>query len=347
MVHDTPAQDDEAELAQAWADLALATKLYRVETKSDPVEEWRIRHGPFRGAAVGHVCTANCTLVSVCPDMFGCEETGATHLCGISDCKSAVLAATGFFVCALTGRELSVVRMHAWSGAIGADIETNGDTVAAIARVSFKPKRTPTARRRLASSNEVIRSVLSGLFWNPEYGNITRGMRKSANSRWRREAQQYIQDQRANGRLPSMCVVEDISQRQLMRSRLWQRQRCCEKRMDFYVATLAQLWKILSHAMQPNRTESHLRIFAIGAIYMIQHGLAVNQIRILPVDDWLVHNIPLACDVAAYGYEKKFITRGRNTILDAFKTLVETRTLKREDLDIAKGSMQAVVVGGG
>jgi hypothetical protein len=134
-----------------------------------------------------------------------------------------------------------------------------------------------------------------------------------------------------------MYTVQDLAERHLIRCRLWNREQCSDERMDFYVGAIGHLWQTVSTIMPTNRTETHMKIFAVGCLYMIQHGFTVDGNRILPVDQWLQDNLPLACEIGDYGFPKRFVTMGRNTLLEAFKQLVQRKQLRREDLDVTCG----------
>jgi hypothetical protein len=131
-----------------------------------------------------------------------------------------------------------------------------------------------------------------------------------------------------------MAVIEDNAECQLLQARLWNRVRCTDERLSFYVTAVYHLWMTVSAVIANNRTATHIQIFAIGTLYMIQHGFAVDGNCILPVDDWLRYNLPLVSELVEYGFPKRFVTMGRNTLLEAFKQLVVRKKLKRETLKI-------------
>jgi hypothetical protein len=326
-----------------WEEMAKLSSMFMASKQRDPVVEWRARHGRFIGSACGHDCTPTCTLDPICKDTFGCVSTGAVHKCGIDECKASILAQDGHFVCGLTGYELGRVFMHEWSARISGDIETNGDTVKTLGRVQFKKKRSASSRTRRCSAREVISSVLSRVLQNPVEGELVEKKWEAALTTIKRSTQAYAQECMARGEYPSMVVVEDMAQRQMIRARLWQRERCGDDRRMFYVDVICQLWDTVAQIMARNRTETHIQIFALGCLYKLQHGFDVHGNRVLPADEWLSWNLPLASDIGAYGYPKRFITVGRTTLLEAFKHLVQTKRLKATDLTITRAEKRTRV----
>ncbi len=323
-----------------WEEMAEASRAFREAHSIDPVHEWRARNGPFAGSACGHTCVPSCTLVPVCKDTFGCATTGTIHDCGLDKCKESLLVREGHFVCRLTGYELGRVYVHAWSARIESDIATCGDTVNATSSIQYKKKRRSSVRSRKASAREIVAAVVKQVLQNPNETELTRKRWTLVTCAIKRATMVYAADCAAAGVLPNMTEVEDIAQRKLMRARLWQRERCKEDRLQFYVDVICNLWSTVAQIMTQNRTETHIKTFALGCLYKIQHGFDVHGNRILPEDEWLSWNLPLACDIVAYGFPKRFVTVGRNTLLDAFKHLVQTNRLKCTDLDVTHGCKQ-------
>ena len=329
-------QTDEDDLSAVWAEMAQASKEFRRSTNSDPVSEWRLRCGRFSGSACGHVCTNQCTLQPIMKDTFGCSQTGVIHECGIDKCSASVLCRAGNFVCGLTGYELGVVRVHEWSAAQQGDIPTGGDVTSATNAVQYKKRRYTTHRTRRTACWDVVRDVLKQVLQNPNEGKLILKKRAVALASIKRATRTYEQECAARGELPNMAIVEDIAQRHMMRARMWQRERCSEERLQFYVGVIYCLWETVVPIMAQNRTETHMKTFALGCLYKLQHGFDVNGNNILPEDEWLATNLPLACDMHSYGFPKRFVTVGRNTLLEAFKHLVLTNRLKVTDLDVTR-----------
>lgn len=333
----------EEELNDIWNEMAVASKEFRKQAVSDPVAEWRTRCGQFSGSACGHVCTNECTLTRITADLFGCTQTGAIHTCGIDHCTASVLCKAGNFVCGITGYELDVVRVHEWSPAQEGDIPTGGDVTTATNAVQYKKRRYSTHRTRRSACWDVILSVVKQVLLNPNEGKLIEKKRNVALAAIRRGTRTYEQECAANGELPNMAVVEDIAQRHMMRSRLWGRERCSEERLHFYVGVIYCLWETVIPLMTQNRTETHMKTFALGCLYKLQHGFAVHGNNVIPEDDWLAANLPLACDIQTYGFPKRFVTVGRNVLLGAFQHLVRTNQLKSSDLDITRKPLQYTI----
>jgi len=329
---------EEEDLSAVWAELDAASREFRRNTDSDPVDEWRTRHGRFSGSAVGHVCTNACILDPIAKDVFGCTLTGMIHLCGIDQCTASVLCGAGHFACGLTGYELDRVRVHEWSASIGCDMPTQGNAHAARSNISYKKKRHASARTRRSSCRDIITGAITKILKNPDESVLVKKKWHVILAGIRRSTRTYEQECVVNHELPNMAIVEDIAQRHMIRGRMWNRERCSDERLKFYVDTICALWETVVPIMAQTRTETHMKIFAIGCLYKIQHGFDVRGNRILPEDEWLTKNLPLACDIGSYGFPKRFVTVGRNTLLEAFKHLVLTNKLTRADLDVTRNT---------
>jgi hypothetical protein len=301
------------EMENAFAELDIVAAQIRAHV--DIEQEWRTRRAPFVASAVGHLCEEGCTLEPIAADLFGCTMTGAIHVCGLDKCVASLIVDTGFFVCGLTGIELGRVFVHAWSEALGAPTPTCGDTVAATNGVQYRKRRSSHSRARKPSVRSVIRDVIGAVLRNPHESTIVAGRLAAAHVHARRAVRQYGNVCTQEGTLPSMVHVENIMYEVLCRSQLWQREECTLQRAQFYTDIICNLWSTASHLPARHHTELHMQVFALGCLYKLQHGIDIRGHRLLPVDEWLVHNLPLACDIPNYGFPKRYVTKGRNALL--------------------------------
>jgi hypothetical protein len=240
------------------------------------------------------------------------------------------------------------VQVHEWSPALGGDMATDGNTVRALNGVQFKKKRYASTRTRGAVFRDVATSVLESILQNKHEHEFMQKKWTAAITAIRRDTRVYEQTCAAQKTLPNMAVVEDIAQLQMIKSRMWLRERCTDERLAFYRDVICRLWTTVVPVMTQNRTETHMKTFALGCLFKLQHGFTVNNNTIIPEDDWLSWNLPLAGDIKAYGHSKRSVTAGRTALLEAFKHLVETKQLKRADMDVTSGTTgcnKEIVVG--
>jgi hypothetical protein len=326
----TVAAEGDTEVEAAFAAMELVSAQLRATV--DVAGEWRRRRGPFTASAVGHTCTADCQLEPIAAERFGCTLTGAVHVCGLDTCVASMLVNTGYFVCGLTGIELGRVLVHAWSEALGNPRPTGGNAASVAAQVQFTKRRTSHSRSRKPAVRAVIGAVITAVLRNPGEAAIIAARMVTVQAHAHRAVRQYGVVCAEAGTLPSMVAVEDLMYATLRRAQLWQRQPCTPERAQFYTDIICNLWSTAANLPTRQHTELHMQVFALGCLYKMQHGIDIRGQRLLPVDEWLVHNLPLACDIPSYGFPKRYVTKGRNALLSAFKTLVCTNKLHRSDM---------------
>jgi len=62
---------------------------------------------------------------------------------------------------------------------------------------------------------------------------------------------------------------------------------------------------------------------ALGTLYEMRQGYKIEQIQLFPSDSFLLHNLPIINDIPSFGFDKKYITKGKQIIQYAYGRAIE------------------------
>jgi len=89
-------------------------------------------------------------------------------------------------------------------------------------------------------------------------------------------------------------------------------------RVDCYVQLLLSGWQFVSTYCQPRLTSANLRPVTLALFHLMQPGLCIKGIWVIPRDPYIAQTLPVAGDLARLGFERKHTTCGLKHIGAAF-----------------------------
>ena len=90
--------------------------------------------------------------------------------------------------------------------------------------------------------------------------------------------------------------------------------------IEKYVKIIIETYKTVKKYF----TESFkFETIALGALYEMRQGYEIDQIILFPSGCFLLYHLPTINDIPSFGFDKKYITKGKQIIQYAYNRAVE------------------------
>lgn len=182
----------------------------------------------------------------------------------------------------------------------------------------------PPQPKRHKIDEERIEYIIETLLYSDERVKICQDLQATTMKACRKECSNYEKICAQNHVPLNMIVLGEIVSRYTKPQPLEILQKDVA-RIEFYAGVVKHFLRLLPEKV-------NLDAVVIGVLYRMQQGIIIDNVEVLPLDPFLLHNLPLMNDIPRFGLDKKKFTAGQKALI----SLVEQTQKKGRSLrDIA------------
>jgi hypothetical protein len=184
---------------------------------------------------------------------------------------------------------------------------------------------TPAARRNLYT---VTHDVIVELLYSDTRERIDETKLRKVDELVVKDIKRYSALMRSSGYL---CNLHDILVLQRNREHSGARRvppaDKDDAMVDYYVHVVLHMWNFVLDANElVDRicfTRQHFEQHVLGVLFCMQSSLRVGGTTVIPTDRFLAYHLPPVGDLDAYGFEIRYVTKGRSQLIQSLHTLVD------------------------
>lgn len=246
----------------------------------------------------------------------GLVDDNKSMTCHIFICKYGQIHTCDRYTCMAEG-------VCAVSGLVEHNFQEYADYDKHNAKTWAKPGNnlaTAPPPKRLKIDEERIEYIIDTLLYSEERVKICQDLQTTTAKACRKECVNYEKLCALNKVPINMIVLGEIVSRYAKPQPLEILIRD-QARIDFYAGVVKHFLRFLPEKV-------NLDAVVIGTLYCMQQGITIDNIEVLPLDPFLLHNLPLMNDIPRFGLDKKRFTMGQKVLI----RLIEQTQKKGQNL---------------
>lgn len=285
---------------------------------------------------------------------------GTVHVCSTSSCR--IFSYAHNQTCHISGQQLGTIvssydknDSRTWYGGGGSgDRVPNSEINTSNSSATHKRARTksaggpekikkPRQKRKFAHkvlSEEAAKEQAASIIINLLYSSARTKRNQVAAEIFQKEAEKakntYVNQQRERGQLPFLVDICRLTGHYTSQPLPLKEFVLDEALKDYYVSVIYQVWCIIRKHIVPQKKkvfeegESTKEVLpridfeaiCLGVLYSMRNGMSVGGKQVLPVDEFLLQNLPIITDLTYFGVEKSKITKASVMLSVAYQNAV-------------------------
>lgn len=275
---------------------------------------------------ITHTPTAN-TTVFVC-------RFGQVHICDFDHCQCSVCPISG--ACyghggGWSSYDPSDPRTYEMSRTVDDEFPTFL-VLEGLAPKETEPVLVKKRRTHYQNNGNVIKraeNVVETLLYSQERNKINTEYMQRQKKACTREKDTYVTQCKKNHQLPNMLSLDQINNRYKYNKPPLTIIKTDVERVAYYSDVIAQVYELVQRHSNAGSTDSQkicVVSVAIATLYKMRQSFQLEEVTLLPRDQYLVDHLPATNDLPRFNLDKKRFTSGEKLIEFAYDMAIKTGT---------------------
>jgi len=197
------------------------------------------------------------------------------------------------------------------------------------------PQQAPKKKRRIgekkqADRNKIARNVIERLLYDPARTQVNNTSLERARKYAEKAQQTYVQDMLAQKAIPFWTDMYRIVATAGERAQLLQILPYSETTVSLYINIINQIWtRVVLKWYKPDGPLD-FEAFCIHLLYTLTRGYILQQESVLPMDRFLLRNLPKINDFKFFRFDRKKHTTGEIILTEAYESALEQGCTPRQ-----------------